>query len=55
VSNYPDLAERLEKLENLVSELQREMKQLNRCFEKLEEEVQPAIVEQRIRDNMRGM
>ena len=47
--------ERLEKLENLVSELQTEIKQLNRCFERLEEEVQPAIMEQRIRDEMRGM
>jgi peptidoglycan hydrolase CwlO-like protein len=54
LDNYPETHNRLDKIEQAISDLQEKMEDIIRKISELEERVTPAVDAQRIRDNWDG-
>ena len=55
MTNYPDIEDRLQRLEQQVAAIQKKLDEIVQWIRDLEERVEPAVTTQRIKDEWDGM
>jgi len=55
LTNYPDIEDRLQRLEQQVAAIQKKLDEIVQWIRNLEERVEPAVTTQRIKDEWDGM